>query len=609
MYTRTLSTILCLLLLIAPTPLSVTRGAAAPTPLAGLDQIAGSNRYETAAAIARTAYPAGCDAVVLTTGQAWPDAVGGSSLAGVIGAPILLTTRWSVPASTYAAIRDLAPDVVYVLGGERAVSEGSLAALRALGIDARDVVRIAGADRYATASAVASATLGLGPVATTHAFVATGRAFADALSVGPVAAATGDPVYLTDVGRYQATIDSIMAAGLTEVTLLGGTSAVSEVFASQLGVALGGASHVNRIAGATRFSTATRIAEYAERELGFGYDRVGLATGYDWADAAACGPLMALRQDPLVLVAPNEVPDELSRWIYGRVDGFTVLGGVGAVPPHVRQEALYARTILPFEIARAMSHIRSIAGLGPRPAGGVAESAAFDYIAAELRSYGYSVSFQTVYLPSGKISRDVIAEKVGGESGVLVLGAHVDSKVPSPGANDNASGVAVMLELARVLADVPTVPTVRFIAFGAEEISGPTREDHHFGSKQYVAGLSSSERARIQGMVSIDMVGYGSTFNVRSLGVGPQSVVRSLESRASYVNQRLVYLRDPGWSDHDSFELQGIPAAWLEWRTDPVYHTTLDTASHVQSSRVRVTGRLMRGWVLGMSPAQLDALR
>lgn len=609
MYTRTLSAILSLILLLALAPFAATHSAAGPEPLASPDQIAGSNRYETAAAIARVAHPGGCDAVVLTTGQAWPDAVGGSALAGAVHAPILLTTRWSVPASTLAVIRDLSPETVYVLGGERAVSEGSLAALRALGIGAEGVVRIAGSDRYATASAVASATLGLEAVATTHAFVATGRTFADALSIGPVAAATGDPVYLTDVGRYQTTIDSIKAAGLTDVTLLGGTSVVSEAFANQLAVALGGASHVNRIAGATRFSTATKIAEYADRELGFGYGRVGMATGYDWADAATCGPLLALRQDPLVLVAPNEVPDELSRWIHDRVDAFTVFGGTGVVVPHVRQEALQARTVLPFEITRAMNHISSIAGLGPRPTGGSAESAAFDYIAAELRSYGYSVSFQTIYLPSGKTSRDVIAEKAGNESGVLVLGAHVDSKSPSPGANDNASGVAVMLELARVLADVSTVPTLRFIAFGAEEISGPTREDHHFGSKQYVAGRSPSERARIQGMVSIDMVGYGSTFNVRSLGVGPQSVVRSLESRASYVNQRLVYLRDPGWSDHDSFELQGIPAAWLEWRNDPVYHTTLDTASHVQPSRVRVTGRLMRGWVLGMSVSQLDALR
>ncbi len=608
MYSRTMSAILCVVCVVA---LLVPQSslAARTEALARLDQLAGADRYETASAIARAAYPDGCSSVVLTTGQAWPDAVGGSALAGAVAAPILLTTRWTVPATTRATIQALSPDTVYVLGGERAISDRSLAVIEKLGIDADDIVRIAGRDRYATASRVASATLDLQGTPSGHAFVTTGRNFADALSIGPVAAATADPVYLTDPGRYEATIDSIKAAGITDVTLLGGAEAVSDSFAGLLMQELGGSPHVDRIGGATRFSTATRIAEFADRELGFGYERVGVATGYDWADAASCGPYLALRREPLILVAPHEVPDSVSRWIYHRVAAFTVFGGSSAVPSHVRQEAVLARATPPFEVNRAMGHVRAIAALGARPAGGSAEGAAFDYIADELRDYGYVVSTQTIYLPGGKTSRDVIAEKRGSESGVLVLGAHVDSKSPSPGANDNASGVAVMLELARLLAQAPVTPTVRFIAFGAEEISGATANDHHFGSKQYVSALSSSARSRIQGMVSIDMVGYGSTFNVRSLGVGPQSAVRSLESRASYVGQRLVYLRDPGWSDHDSFELAGIPSAWLEWRDDPVYHTTSDTASHVQPSRVRVTGRLLRGWILGMSVSRLDLLR
>ncbi len=99
-------------------------------------------------------------------------------------------------------------------------------------------------------------------------------------------------------------------------------------------------------------------------------------------------------------------------------------------------------------------------------------------------------------------------------------------------------------------------------------------------------------------MVSVDMVGYGSTFNVRSLGTGPQTAVTSLRQRAWYVGQALPYLKDfgrYGWSDHEGFERAGIPAAWLEWREDPVYHTARDTAPHVQPSRVRSTGRCCAG--------------
>jgi hypothetical protein len=87
------------------------------------------------------------------------------------------------------------------------------------------------------------------------------------------------------------------------------------------------------------------------------------------------------------------------------------------------------------------------------------------------------------------------------------------------------------------------------------------------------------------------------------------TVVNSLKGWARYTHQSLAYLKDPGWSDHDSFEYAGIPAAWIEWRTDPVYHTTRDTASHVQPDRVDRSGRLMRGWLLDLTEAEVEALR
>lgn len=292
--------------------------------------------------------------------------------------------------------------------------------------------------------------------------------------------------------------------------------------------------------------------------------------------------------------------------------GFVCFGGSAALPAHVRQEAQLALLAPHFDHGRAMAHVRAIAALGPRAAGGSAERAAFDYVAAQLANYGYAVTTQSVAIPGGKTSRNLIAERAGASGQVIVLGAHVDSKPPSPGANDNASGVAVMLEVARLLAAAPVRPTVRFVAFGAEEVSGATPDDHHFGSRCYVDSLGSAERARIAGMVSIDMVGYGSTFTVRNLKWAPQTTVRSLQARAAFVGQRLPYLKDlgrSGWSDHEQFERVGIPSAWLEWRDDPAYHTARDTASHVQPSRIRAAGRLVRGWLLAMTDAELDALR
>lgn len=401
-------------------------------------------------------------------------------------------------------------------------------------------------------------------------------------------------------------------AGVTHATIIGGTAVVSPALEARIASVAGS---VSRIAGADRYATGLAIAAYAETEAGFSWAKPGLATADDFADALAAAPLLGKRQAPLLLSPRAGLSDRMAAALYSRraaVGGFVCVGGTVALPAHVRQEALHALVAPHFDINRSMGHVSAIAGFGSRPAGGTAERQACDYVAAQLRSWGYTVTTQDVALPDGKHSRNVIAEHAGTRPEVIVLGAHIDSKYPSPGANDNASGVAVTLELARVLAQATTTPTVRFIAFGAEEIAGDTADDHHFGSRHYVAALSSAGKTAISGMVSVDMVGYGSTFNIRSLGTGPQTAVAALRTRAWFVGQPLPYLKDLGvygWSDHEGFERAGIPAAWLEWRDDPVYHTTRDTASHVQASRVRVTGRLLRGWVLGMDGAKLDALR
>jgi Zn-dependent M28 family amino/carboxypeptidase len=318
----------------------------------------------------------------------------------------------------------------------------------------------------------------------------------------------------------------------------------------------------------------------------------------------------------MLLSAQQAQPEALGAYLYAnrsQVASYAFLGGLGTLPNGVRAEAQHALRAPPFSNARAMGHIKVIAGFGPRKAGGSAERKTADYVASQLQSYGYTVTFQTVTLPGGLTSRNVIAEKPGTSSQVLVIGGHMDSKYPSPGANDNASGVAVTLELARVLAMAEgTAPTVRFIGFAAEEIAGATPTDHHFGSRQYVAALSSAGKARIESMLSVDMVGYGTTFNVRNLQKAPMTTVKSLRAWGAYCGQPLPYLMDfgrSGWSDHEAFEFAGIPVAWLEWRDDPVYHTTRDTYGHVQPDRVARTGRLLRGWVLNLTPGAFEALR
>lgn len=264
-----------------------------------------------------------------------------------------------------------------------------------------------------------------------------------------------------------------------------------------------------------------------------------------------------------------------------------------------------------FDVNVAMVMTRDLAELGPRVAGSDVEHEAFDLLEERLETLGYLVARQTVPIPGG-VSYNLIVERAGRTNRVLVLGAHVDSKDPSPGANDNASGCGVVYALAKSLKEVETDATIRFIFFGAEEVVGSKPDDHHFGSRHYVSLLSQTEKDRIAGMLSVDMVGYGTSFVVRTMQKGPQTMMQATLDHADLFEYPLTFLKDEGsagWSDYEAFEHAGIPAAWVEWRDDPYYHTERDVYSHVSSARVRTTGELLAGLAVMLTEDDLLALQ
>ncbi len=263
-----------------------------------------------------------------------------------------------------------------------------------------------------------------------------------------------------------------------------------------------------------------------------------------------------------------------------------------------------------FYTAQAIKHIKIISGeIGVRQAGSKGESQAADYIEKVLSSYGYEVKRQKFELPNGRSSENLIAIAPGQLDRVLILGAHYDSKPPSPGANDNASGVGVLLELARIYKIRHAVPTIKFIFFGAEEMIDTNPDHHHYGSRHYVAHLSPGEKEKIFGMFSVDMVGYGNNFHVRTMKRGSQSLVKKLLSLTRQKGFNLTFRKDEGrygWSVHEPFELAGIPAAWLEWRNDPYYHTPRDTYIHIRSFCVETTGKLIISFLSNLSEEKRD---
>ena len=266
-----------------------------------------------------------------------------------------------------------------------------------------------------------------------------------------------------------------------------------------------------------------------------------------------------------------------------------------------------------FVVARALRDVRALEAFGVRSGGSGAEQRGAEDIAARLQEAGVAdVKTRPFPLPPiAKTSRNVIATIPGATAATIVLGAHMDSKYPSPGANDNGSGCGALLEIARCLAKQPAYPTVKLVFFGCEEMVDANPDHHHFGSRAFVAEMSKAARKNVAGMISVDMIGYGPDFVVRSMGRGPQTMVKLLQQQARKRDIRLSYLIDPGpsgYSDHEAFELAGIPAAWIEWRDDPVYHTAADTSRHLVAAKVRQTGQFLLDVLYSMDDATLRKL-
>ena len=216
-------------------------------------------------------------------------------------------------------------------------------------------------------------------------------------------------------------------------------------------------------------------------------------------------------------------------------------------------------------------------------------------------------------LSNGRTSHNVIAKRKGATGPIVVLGGHIDSKAPAPGADDNATGVRDDPRArARLRRRCRRAATCASSLFGCEELLGDGNSDHHhYGSRAFVRSLTSAERARFAAMISIDMIGYGPDFRVRTMGVGTRTLADRLLKVAGRMHAPLAYLRDPGssgWSDHEAFEKAGFPSAWLEWRDNGNAHTSRDTVSRLNEGKVRTTGQLVHAWLRALTDAELAEL-
>jgi Zn-dependent M28 family amino/carboxypeptidase len=246
-----------------------------------------------------------------------------------------------------------------------------------------------------------------------------------------------------------------------------------------------------------------------------------------------------------------------------------------------------------------------------------------EYIVSRLKAFGYIPSLQT-YTYSGRKYSNVIASIRGAKlpDETVIIGAHYDTVFGTPGADDNASAVATLLEIARVLKGFSPDRTLKLIFFVIEE--PPVFRSEHMGS--YVYAKEAKERnENIKSMISLEMLGYYANekegqsfpFPLMSL-IYPSTpnfiaVVGNLSSR-NLVRKVKNSLRTgsripvetltafsfvPGvdFSDHRSFWKMGYPAVMITdtaFYRNPNYHTETDTIDTLDFDKM---SDLLRGLI------------
>jgi putative cell wall-binding protein len=281
------------------------------------ETVAGLGRIDTAIDASKKMYPDAtthADAVIITNGYNWPDALGGSALAGAANAPVLLNGAPPAAMNTVLdaevlRLKNNGATDAYILGDANAVSAAVETRLATIFGGAAKVHRLGatGHSRYATSLDIANKVQTLKGAGVTV-FLAKGLDYPDALAASPLAAKKGWPILLAETdasGALSARMRSFLDANANHVIILGSTNAVSSKVASSTELEVG-AGNVERWSGADRIATAIDIADHSVAN-GMSYDGIGIATGYGFADALCGGAYLAKQNNPLLLSA-NALP-------------------------------------------------------------------------------------------------------------------------------------------------------------------------------------------------------------------------------------------------------------------------------------------------------------
>lgn len=264
-----------------------------------------------------------------------------------------------------------------------------------------------------------------------------------------------------------------------------------------------------------------------------------------------------------------------------------------------------------FDGERAYADVLTQVSFGPRVPGSEGHARIQEWIHQELEAAGWEVEIQESEALGHPIE-NLVARR-SDEPPQIILGAHYDTRMfadsdpdPAqhsnivPGANDGASGVAVLVELARVLPE-GTVP-IWLVFFDAEDNGRIEGWDWILGSREFVRSNPIQPRA----VVIVDMIGDADLNIYKELNSDPEITeeIWAVAARLGYEDRFLPESRYSMIDDHTPFLEAGIPAIDIIDFDYPYWHTVQDTPDKVSAESLQAVGQTLHTWLLqqGMQP-------
>jgi len=257
-----------------------------------------------------------------------------------------------------------------------------------------------------------------------------------------------------------------------------------------------------------------------------------------------------------------------------------------------------------FDGQRAYADVQTQVSFGPRIPGTEGLVKVQDWMRGELVKAGWQVEIQESEALGNPV-QNVVAKR-SDESPQIIIGAHYDSRIfadhdsnpeniskPVPAANDGASGVAVLLELARTLPE--NTPNVWLVFFDAEDNGNIEGWDWILGSREFVENNKLQPRA----VVVVDMIGDADLNIYKERNSTPQLTdeIWSVAAGLGYGNVFIPEYKYAMLDDHTPFLNAGLPAVDIIDFDYPYWHTTEDTPDKVSAASLEAVGKTLFTWI------------